>query len=357
VVLTSATAAATALEGGGLDTSGADDGAIERVPIYSDAGEFTPALLQNLRAAAWVLARSRADVWHFVFAPNRRSSQVGRWLKRLRRTPVVQTIASPPRSFVDVDALLFGDCVVAQSRWTRDRVRSVFEAKGRPLPFELSVIPPPVDAGIERSPEQHSKIRASLEIPKDAEVFVYPGDLETSRGAELSVEIARALVRRIPSAVLVIAYRRKTERADDVARRLRERLDPRSTRLVSELPDVLGLIAGSAATLFPVDDLTGKVDLPIVLLESMVLGVPVVALGSGPLLDLDGAEHVETLDPTAFAEALVRVAKEASFRASRIEGQRRAVLERYAAPRVASAYEELYLGLAKSADRSLRVAK
>jgi phosphatidylinositol alpha-1,6-mannosyltransferase len=276
---------------------------------------------------------------------------------RLRRIPVVQTIASPPRSFEDVDRLLFGDHVVAQSRWTRDRVLSVFERKGRALPFELSVIPPPVEPSIKRSPEQQEKSRAALGIPKDAEVFVYPGDLETSRGAELSVELARLLPSRFSNAVLVIAYRRKTERADELARSLRERLNPKTTRLVSELPDVLGLIAGSAATLFPVDDLTGKVDLPIVLLESMVLGVPVVALGRGPLLDLEGAEQVETLDPAVWLERLVRVASDAKARSACIERQRRAVRERYSAERVAAAYEELYLRLSSSRDASLRVAK
>jgi phosphatidylinositol alpha-1,6-mannosyltransferase len=214
------------------------------------------------------------------------------------------------------------------------------------------VIPPPVDGGITRSADDIARIRAMLEIPKDAEVFVYPGDLETSRGAELAASLAGVLAERVPNAMLVIAYRRKTARADDIAASLRARLDPRSSRLVSELPDVLGLIAGSAAVLFPVDDLTGKVDLPIVLLEAMVLGVPVVALGTGPLADLEGVEQVASLDAKEWLESLVRLSGDAALRSACIERQRRAVSERYAAPRVAAAYEELYLRLA-----SQRVAK
>src|SRR3712207_6253564 len=91
---------------------------VRSVPVYSDAGSYTPAFAQSLRAAAWVLLRSDADVWHFVFAPNARTSRAGRLLKRARSVPVVQTIASPPRSFAAVDDLLFGDVIVAQSRWT-----------------------------------------------------------------------------------------------------------------------------------------------------------------------------------------------------------------------------------------------
>ena len=194
-----------------------DPARVEQIPLYADSGSFTPAFRQNLRAAAWVLTRSRADVWHFVFAPNRRSSQVGRWLKRLRRIPVVQTIASPPSSFDAIDESLFGDVVVAQSRWTRDRVLAAYAAKGLVCPFPISVIPPPVAPVLERSTDVQAKIRSALQIGKDAEVFVYPGDLETSCGAEVTAKIAEKLRESVPGAVLVFAYRNKTSRAEEVA--------------------------------------------------------------------------------------------------------------------------------------------
>ncbi|HEY6078991.1 MAG TPA: hypothetical protein VIW29_09325, partial [Polyangiaceae bacterium] len=63
---------------------------------YAGAGAFTPALAENARAALSVL-RSREELWHFVFAPNARTGLVARSLRRLRRVPVVQTLASAPR--------------------------------------------------------------------------------------------------------------------------------------------------------------------------------------------------------------------------------------------------------------------
>jgi phosphatidylinositol alpha-1,6-mannosyltransferase len=236
--------------------------------------------------------------------------------------------------------------VVAQSRWTRDRVLSVYAKSGSPRSFEISVIPPPVSDRLERSLESRTRARAELEITNDSVVFIYPGDLETSRGAETAAALSVELRSRIPNAVLVIAYRRKTERAEGIAQKLAARLDPRSTRLVSEVRDLLGLIAGAAAVLFPVDDLSGKVDLPIVLLEAMVLGVPVVALGTGPLADLAGVELVPTLELGPWLESLERVAGDPGARGACIERQHRAVAEHYAASRVAAAYEALYVRLA-----------
>jgi hypothetical protein len=93
---------------------------VRAVPVYGAAGAFTPSLVDNGRAALWLMLASRADLWHFVFAPNARTSAIGRFTSRARRAPVVQTVASPPRVFDP--AHLFGDAIVVQSHWTRDRV-------------------------------------------------------------------------------------------------------------------------------------------------------------------------------------------------------------------------------------------
>lgn len=317
---------------------------VSSVPVYSGAGSFTPALAQNMRAAAWILLRSRADVWHFVFAPNRNSSQAGRWLSRVRKVPVVQTIASPPRSFTDVDGLLFGDIVVAQSRWTRDQVIASYAAKGLKAP-ELRVIAPPVPLDLARSREQTASVRAELRIAPEAPLFVYPGDLETSRGAQVTAELAARIGAKVPGAVVVFAYRNKSKDSQPIAEALRAGLNAESTRFVASLPDILSLIGSATAVLFPVDDLWGKVDLPIVLLEAMVLGVPVLSYDGGPLADLEGVMSLSTLDADAWLEGAAKLALDAAARSACIERQSSWVRANHGAARIAAAYEELYLEL------------
>jgi phosphatidylinositol alpha-1,6-mannosyltransferase len=171
---------------------------------------------------------------------------------------------------------------------------------------------------------------------------VYPGDLEVSSGAETMCAIAGRLADRLPDAIVVMAYRKKTPRAAEIAARLAERMHPERTRLVDSVPDLLALLRAATAVVFPVDDLFGKVDLPIVLLESMVLGVPVVALNQGPLAELERVELVSSLDPELWTAALVRLATDPSARQERILEQQDRVGARYAAPVVARAYEDLY---------------
>jgi len=318
---------------------------VRSVPAYGAAGAFTPAFSANLRAAGFLLLRSRASVWHFVFAPNPRTSQVGRLLSRLRRVPVVQTVASPPRSFEHPAQLFFGDVVVAQSAWTRRQIEASYDAAGLPMP-RLAVIPPPVPEIRTPSAAEIAAARAGVGLDPGARYLIYPGDLETSSGAETSAALAERLAQRGSDLVTVFAYRRKSAQATEVAARLAARLAPARARFGENSPDILALLAGALAVLFPVDDLWGKVDLPIVLLEAMALGVPVIALDRGPLADLSGVLKVPSLDASAWhaeVSALFGNSEHSAFIAAR---QREALVARHQAVSVARAYEDLYLELA-----------
>ncbi|HYP87749.1 MAG TPA: glycosyltransferase, partial [Polyangiaceae bacterium] len=269
---------------------------VRSVAAYGAPGGFTPAFSANLRAAAWVLLGSRASVWHFVFAPNVRTSSAGKWLRRMRRVPVVQTIASPPRSFAEPQKLFFGDVLVAQSAWTRAAIESSYHGAGLRAPC-IEVIPPPVPDLTPPSAADVARVRRELQLTPEQRYVLYPGDLETSSGAEATAALAERAAGELPGVVTVFAYRRKSARAAEVAGRLAARLPAAHTRFLENAPNILALLAGAAAIVFPVDDLWGKVDLPIVLLEAMALGVPVLVLDRGPLQDLGGVIKVRDLEP------------------------------------------------------------
>ena len=318
---------------------------VRMVPAYGAPGAFTPALSANLRAAGWLLLGSRASVWHFVFAPNARTSGAGRVLSRIRRVPVVQTVASPPRSFERPETLFFGDIVVAQSAWTRRAIEASYEVSGLQAP-RLCVIPPPVPDVSTPSARAVAAARSALALDAGTRYLIYPGDLETSSGADTTAALAERLAMSFPELVTVFAYRRKSPGAVEVAERLSARLPRQQTRFAENVPDILALLAGALAVVFPVDDLWGKVDLPIVLLEAMALGVPVMALDRGPLSDLSGVVQVATLDVDAWHAEVTALLSNAERRAFIAARQHEALEARHRASSVARAYEDLYVELA-----------
>jgi phosphatidylinositol alpha-1,6-mannosyltransferase len=115
---------------------------------------------------------------------------------------------------------------------------------------------------------------------------------------------------------------------------------------VAQIPDFAALLAAASAVLFPVDDLYGKVDLPIALLEALAYGVPVLALEQGPLLDLrGGAELVGADDPSGWVSACARLVTESGRRHQASETGRVYLASRHSAGAVAAAYERIYAGL------------
>jgi len=317
---------------------------IEVEPIYESASSYAPSLRNNLRAVRHLALGPKSSIWNFVFAPNSRSSQMGRWLKALKRTPVVQTIASRPREFEPISSLLFGDVIVAQSRDTRDRVLSSWADQAGPkaTPPRVEVILPPLGAVTIPTMDDTHRVRNHLGLGPDVPILLYPGDLEVSHGARLVKAAAVVIAQRHPTATVVFAYRDKTPRAAELAAELKRELNPQRVRLVREARDILALVRTSAAVLFPVDDLYGKIDIPIILLQAMALSTPIVTYDHGPLADLGGVEVVRAGDPFALADAGLALIDEHGRRGRCIEAQMRAVEANHNAARAAAAYERLY---------------
>lgn len=309
--------------------------------VYGHGGAFAPALLDNARAALSLLVGPREALWHFVFAPNPRTGQVARALRALRRVPIVQTVASPPRRFEGLGKLLFGDQIVVQSRATEQKLLAAAHAEGFRLP-PLSVVPPPVAQLARPSADSVARARAELALGANDRIILYPGDLEVSSGAEVTRELVAPLCQRFPDAVVVFAYRNKTPAAAQRASLLKQHLHGQRVRFSDRVSNMHALLVASEIVIFPVDDLWGKVDQPIVLLEALALGVPCAVLDQGPLRDVEGAAKVLTIDSAAWLAAVTRLS-EPTTRARVVAEGRRAAECVYASGVVARAYEAIYL--------------
>lgn len=310
--------------------------------VYRSGGKLSPALADNARAALSLLTGPRDDLWHFVFAPNPRTGQVARALQALRRIPIVQTVASPPRVFSGVRGLLFGDQIVVQSRATRDSLEQAARAESYALP-EVTIVPPPVAPLRIPTADDVAAERAALGLAPSERVVLYPGDLEVSSGAEVTRALVEPLVAASPDVVVVFAYRNKTPRAAERAAVLKQALDGRRVRFTDRVKSMPALLCASSIVIFPVDDLWGKVDQPIVLLEALALGTPCVVLDQGPLRDVEGALKLPTIDTASWCGVVTRLLADGDARARAIAAGRAAARDVYASGVVARAYEAIYL--------------
>jgi glycosyltransferase involved in cell wall biosynthesis len=318
-------------------------------PVYRSGGGFAPALSANARVLARLLTGDAHDVWHFVFAPNHASSGAARFARRARRAAgwrgrVVQTVASAPRRFEDAPRMLFGDRVVVLSDWMRARLVGA----GAPS-RDIQVIPPCASPPDVPTPDALARVRARYALG-DGPIVVYPGDYEVSTGAATVARAAASMLQQVPSARVVFACRMKTAgaaaaREATLAVTSGPGLVDRVAH-VGEIADLHALLAAASVVAFPVDDLYGKVDIPLVVLEALSLGVPLVLARGGPLETVASARFVEPGDPGALAGQIVDLlSHDEAARDLGARGQRE-FAARFSPRVVAAAYDALYEELA-----------
>jgi glycosyltransferase involved in cell wall biosynthesis len=316
-------------------------GRVEAVYGPASEGGFAPSVRENLGVFRHLLLGRSVDLWHFFFAPNPKSSAAGRLARAIRRVPSVHTVCSVPAATQSVRKLLFADATVALSRSAYERFREEGVSASA-----LRVIPPSVPPLAEPTADERRELRKKHDLPADAPVWIYPGDLEFGGGAEIALEGFAAWNR--PDATLLMACRRKTPRADEALARLGTRtkqwgIGPQ-VRWVGETRDIHELLALSDFVVMVNRTAYAKMDYPLVALESMCLARPVlVGMGtpSAELAEDGGAVAVET-DAEALAEAIEGLSTDQAANAEVRHKARELAMSRFSPQEVAAAYELLY---------------
>lgn len=268
------------------------------------------------RAVLRLLKPDRVPLAHFFFAPNPRTSRIVNALFRVKRRRAVHTVCSRP---VDNVHTWFADVHVALTETTAAELRDA----GAP---DVRVIAPGI------APEVHETdpiaTRRELGLP-DGPLVLFAGDLAEGGGAG---ELAEALL-KLDGAHGVFAWRPKSPEDEARHRALAEKLGKRASWL-GLVDDMLALVAACDVQCLPATDLTAKVDLPLVLLEGLRAGRPVLIADTPPINELKG-HGVRTTEPTpgAIAAALSELLA---------DPPKCSLPEQYDARRMAGAYEALY---------------
>ena len=274
---------------------------VELETIYEPGREkFAPALLENARVFRRLMLGPKLDFWHFFFAPNLKTSTVGRASTMFRGVKSVHTIASAPAANDDLQKILFADIHVVLSEHTEHRFLSAGVARDR-----VVRIAPCVPALDKKSLILPDDLKRRLGLRTDAALVVFPGDLEFGGAAELVLETAKRANRS--DIQWVFACRTKTARAKAVETKLREevlRLGLKSqVGWVGETREIHSLLNAASVVILPATSLYAKMDYPLVLLEAMQLEKPIVVARGTPACEfaLEGGTAVE-----AHADSLAR---------------------------------------------------
>lgn len=318
-----------------LDRLGARAGGLGdwRLPVWSPSGQ--PGRLAHAQVAALGLAAEPAvDLVHAVVTIGPGFGRLARWHRRLParlRRPVLHTAPGVTDPSALASAVPLGP-TVALSEATAARLRDAGFG-------DVRVVAPGIP--LERWPMWR---RPAGGPP----MVLFAGHHDPGGGAEEALRGMAAACAGTPlRARLVLAMR---SRPGQDARREAARLEGLAgalglpdVRVLGHVADMPSLIREATLVVLPARTLAGKADLPLVVLEAMAAGRPVVISRLPSLAALGDA--VTSVPPGSAAELGRAVAglldAPARWRAMAAAG-RRAVEERFSERAMAASYARLY---------------
>ena len=317
------------------------DARVAAVYASKKAGSFSPTLGDNLRVLRYLAWGAKPPIWHFFFAPNRRSSMAARWAARIRAKATVHTLCSLPPASVSMKPLLFADVTVALSRFAEALLleAGVSEDRLRRVPPCVPALPVPTEA-------ERRALRAKHDLPASAPICTYPGDLEHGDGARIALDAFARIPRS--DAVLLMACRDKTAAARSCRRAARDRAGRLGVadrvQWWGETQHIHELLAVSDCIALPSRSSFGKMDYPLVALEAMSMGVPVIVSAGTPAAELAVRGAAVSVEPQAeaLASAIEALLNDDEGRRDLGEVARARVADELSPERTAEAYERIY---------------
>ncbi len=302
-----------------------------------------PTLEQRLREMGYMLRHSGlADIIHLVASLQGPSPWVGPALRawsNIRRIPLVHTL--PSVGDVPIDRRNFpGDATVVVSEHTRRRL----EDHGVP---NVHRVYPPLEMESLR-PEALQTTTGGL----GERAVLYPAHYGDKSGMSEVIH-AFSELRRHPGteeAVLVLACRSHPWQ-DPVAERQKVLEQAAGAgisdrvRVLGNVADMPGLISACAVTALVPKELNAKMDLPLVILESLALGRPVIVADQAPISEAllgGGGYAVPYGDVPALTGSLARLLANAGLRERLGKRGRDAVLEHCDPEKVVERYQMIY---------------
>lgn len=318
-----------------------DKSTVTEKKIYSRAKSRQVSLSQKLSFFT-ALIFSNASIYHFYFTPEVYSSRILRIIKKFKKGKFLQTFATPLQNTALIPLLAFGDAIVVQSDFSLKKMseNNAPNAQRIYLAVDTDSITPETDTGA---------TRARLNIGASQRVVVYAGNYYLGCNDDLIKTIA-TLCKRDKTITFILACRIANP-VEDIPERDRVKNALHNEHLANQVifleqvENMVQLLALADIHIFPARKMFSKADIPLVLLESLALGKPIIITDIPPLNELmkeDAGELIPVGNVSLLIDAIQKLLDNPSLRREKGERGRQMALRDFSLKNYISQYKKLY---------------
>lgn len=225
----------------------------------------------------WFLFRNakKFDIIHLFFTPTKFNSALIKLLKgRAKTIQTVATLREDIFSDEDIKNMMFGDIITTYSEYTKNKLEGLGLKN-------VSKVYPGIDLEDYRPSEKSEILLKQYGFSKSDFIINFSGEYIRLGAMDDVIESFIEISRKIPEAKLSLAVRVKNEKdaakKEEVIKKLKENnlLEKVSfhDEGIFKMSDIYNLCDIS---LFPVRNMHGKFDVPLVVVEAMACGKPVI---------------------------------------------------------------------------------
>lgn len=280
--------------------------------------------LQSKLKLLWYLWKTDARFVHCLFVLTPLTGLVLRLLKGVKGFKIIQTISSLSEHRFLLPFTIFGDEVVCFS----NKTAQILKTYG----ISATIIPPAIPLHL-------------FKPVKKENIIAFLGELHRLESFDLVSHLIEKFVKEFPDYSIVLGFRttRKPKEELELVSRLKKKwqLNDRIS-FMDVIEDMPAFLAKTKLVMLPATRVTEKFDFPLVLLEALGSGTPIIVSNVGPLQELAGLPGVAS-PTTNTPEALCAAAQKIFNNFEKFSKAARTTAENhFNIDHVAKQYETLY---------------
>lgn len=249
---------------------------VKQDPIYTSS---TFNLSQKIRSLLYqILFRKSFDIAHYFFTPATLNNFCIKYFIKNRRTKTIQTIAALREDLFsdeDIKKLMFADLLIAYSQHAKNKLEK--------MGFKnAEQIYPGIDLNLYSPAQKNFSLMAQLGISQNDFVVIYPGEFTRLGKIDNLINkiIEHSSMLEEKKIKFILAFRVKNKIDFEKKENIKIILKEKKLESHIILPDTFTTMEKvynlADAVIFPVENMNGKFDVPLAVIEAMACAKPVI---------------------------------------------------------------------------------